>query len=58
MKRRILGTGVFNLDTIVVREYPDGPQRQRVFNEKNVLEEVGGTTTLRCVQKQRQCASR
>jgi len=43
MKRRILGTGVFNLDTIVVREYPEGPQKQRVFNEKTVLEEVGGT---------------
>lgn len=43
MSNKILGSGVFNLDTIVVREYPQGPQQQRVFNEKVALEEVGGT---------------
>ena len=43
MSRTILGTGIFNLDTIVVREYPEGPSRQRVFNERCVLEEIGGT---------------
>lgn len=37
-----MGAGVFNLDTIVVREYPEGPERRR-FIEKTVLEEVGGT---------------
>lgn len=41
--KRILGTGIFNLDTIVVREYPEGPQNARRFVEKTVAEEVGGT---------------
>ena len=41
--KRILGTGIFNLDTIVVREYPNGPQDQRKFVENTVAEEVGGT---------------
>jgi len=43
MKRKILGTGVFNLDTILVRDYPEGPSRQRVFTEKLIMEEVGAT---------------
>lgn len=38
-----LGSGVFNLDTVVVREYPEGYQKQRTFNEKVMAEEVGGT---------------
>ena len=38
-----LGSGVFNLDTVVVREYPEGYQKQRTFNEKLMTEEVGGT---------------
>ena len=41
--KRILGTGIFNWDSIYVREYPLGPQRNRIFDEKLVVEEVGGT---------------
>ena len=41
--RKIIGTGIFNWDTIYVREYPLGPQHNRTFEEKLVLEEVGGT---------------
>ena len=37
-----LGTGIFNLDTIVVREYPDGDGRRK-FVENIAAEEVGGT---------------
>ena len=37
-----LGTGIFNLDTIVVREYPGGEGRRK-FIEDIALEEVGGT---------------
>ena len=39
----ILGTGIFNLDTIVRREYPQGPQYSRKFTEIHVAEDVGGT---------------
>ena len=39
---RCVGSGNFNLDTIVVREYPDGPAGKR-FTDKVVMEEVGGT---------------
>lgn len=39
---RCVGSGNFNLDTIVVREYPDGPAEKR-FTDKVVAEEVGGT---------------
>ena len=42
MKKSVIGTGIFNLDTIVVREYPEWPAL-RPFNDKVVLEEVGGT---------------
>ena len=42
MQKTIIGTGIFNLDTIVVREYPSWPAR-RPFVEKEVLQEVGGT---------------
>ena len=43
MRRTVLGTGIFNLDTIVVREYPAGPSQQRVFNDRKIIEEIGGT---------------
>lgn len=39
---RCVGSGIFNLDMIVVREYPDGPAGKQ-FTEKTVAEEVGGT---------------
>lgn len=39
---RCVGSGNFNLDTIVVREYLDGPAGKR-FTDKVVAEEVGGT---------------
>lgn len=42
MQKTIIGTGNFNLDTIVVREYPEWPE-MRPFVEKEVLQEVGGT---------------
>ena len=42
MDKTIIGTGIFNLDIIVVREYPQWP-RMRPFMEKEVLREVGGT---------------
>jgi len=42
MDKTIIGTGIFNLDTIVVREYPAWPA-MRPFTEKDVLQEVGGT---------------
>ena len=42
MRKSIIGTGIFNLDTIVVREYPEWPA-MRPFKDKVVLEEVGGT---------------
>ena len=42
MNKTIIGTGIFNLDTIVVREYPQWPAL-RPFTDKVVLEEVGGT---------------
>ena len=42
MKKTIIGSGIYNLDTIVVRDYPEWP-RLRPFNDNVVLEEVGGT---------------
>ena len=42
MNKTIIGTGIFNLDTIVVREYPQWPAL-RPFTDKVALEEVGGT---------------
>ena len=42
MQKTIIGTGIFNLDTIVVREYPEWPA-MRPFVDKEVLQEVGGT---------------
>lgn len=42
MEKTVIGTGIFNLDIIVVREYPEWPAT-RPFVEKEVLREVGGT---------------
>ena len=42
MKKTIIGSGIYNLDTIVVRDYPEWP-RLRPFAENVYLEEVGGT---------------
>ena len=42
MDKTIIGTGIFNLDIIVVREYPQWPA-MRPFVDKEVLQEVGGT---------------
>ena len=42
MSKTVIGAGVYNLDTIVVREYPEGPAKRK-FIEHTVLEEVGGT---------------
>ena len=42
MEKSIIGTGIINLDTIVVREYPEWPSL-RPFVDKEVLQEVGGT---------------
>jgi fructokinase len=39
---RCVGSGIYNLDTIVIRDYPDGPAGKR-FTDKVVAEEVGGT---------------
>lgn len=39
---RCVGSGNYFLDTVVVREYPDGPA-VRKFTEKTVMKEVGGT---------------
>ena len=47
MKKTILGSGIYNYDIIVVRDYPEWP-RLRPFNDENVvLEEVGDTGSLR-----------
>ena len=42
MKKTIIGSGIYNLDTIVVRDYPEWPQLCP-FTDNVVLEEVGGT---------------
>ena len=42
MKKTVIGSGVYNLDTIVQRDYPEWP-RLRPFTDRTVLEEVGGT---------------
>ena len=39
---RCLGSGAYNLDTVVVRDYPEGPAAKR-FTERVAVEEVGGT---------------
>lgn len=42
MKKTVIGSGVYMLDIIVVREYPEWPAL-RPFTDRTVLEEVGGT---------------
>ena len=42
MRKTIIGSGIYNLDVIVVREYPSWPER-RPFVDRTVLQEVGGT---------------
>ena len=42
MEKTVIGTGIFNLDIIVKRDYPEWPQL-RPFTDNVVLEEVGGT---------------
>ncbi|MEE3390275.1 MAG: hypothetical protein VZR28_03690 [Candidatus Cryptobacteroides sp.] len=42
MEKSVIGSGIFNLDIIVKREYPRRPE-MRPFEDKVVLEEVGGT---------------
>lgn len=42
MNRTIIGVGQYNLDTIVVRNYPAWPNL-RPFSDETVIEEVGGT---------------
>lgn len=41
MEKTVIGTGIFNLDIIVKRDYPEWPQL-RPFTDNVVLEEVGG----------------
>ena len=42
MEKTVIGSGVYVLDSIVVRDYPAWPQT-RPFTDRTVLEEVGGT---------------
>ena len=42
MKKTIIGSGIYNLDAILVREYPAWPA-MRPFTDRPVTEEVGGT---------------
>ena len=42
MRKSIIGSGIYNLDEILVRDYPAWPLL-RPFTDRPVLEEVGGT---------------
>ncbi len=42
MKKTVIGSGIYMLDSIVVRDYPAWPSL-RPFTERAVIEEVGGT---------------
>lgn len=42
MRKTIIGSGVYNLDAILVREYPAWPA-MRPFVDRPMIEEVGGT---------------
>lgn len=42
MRKTVIGSGIYNLDAIVVREYPAWPA-MRPFTDRPVIEEVGGT---------------
>ena len=43
MEKTIIGSGIYFLDIISVRDYPEGPSKRGGFIEKEVLREVGGT---------------
>lgn len=42
MRKTVIGSGIYNLDAILVREYPAWPA-MRPFTDRPVMEEVGGT---------------
>ena len=42
MEKTVIGSGIYMLDSIVVRDYPAWPSL-RPFTERTVIEEVGGT---------------
>ena len=42
MEKTVIGSGIYMLDSIVVRDYPAWPSL-RPFSERTVIEEVGGT---------------
>ena len=42
MRKTVIGSGIYNLDAILVREYPAWPA-MRPFTDRPVAEEVGGT---------------
>lgn len=42
MKKTIIGSGIYNLDKILIRNYPEWPLL-KPFTERLVMEEVGGT---------------
>ena len=42
MEKTVIGSGIYVLDSIVVRDYPAWPSL-RPFTERTVIEEVGGT---------------
>ena len=42
MRKTVIGSGIYNLDAIVQREYPAWPA-MRPFTDRTVCEEVGGT---------------
>jgi sugar/nucleoside kinase (ribokinase family) len=42
MKKTIIGSGIYMLDSIVLRDYPEWP-RMRPFTDRKAIEEVGGT---------------
>ena len=46
--KTIIGTGIFNWDSISVREYPQGPQRNRIFDEKLVVEKLPIRNVIEC----------
>ena len=42
MKKTVIGSGIYCLDIIVVRDYPEWP-KMKPFTDRTVIEEVGGT---------------
>ena len=49
MKKTVIGSGVYVLDAIVVRDYPAWPQ-PRPFADRTVLEEVGKNDVRDCLE--------